>query len=324
MEVVLSIDIGGTSTKLARVDQDYNVLDTTTIDTTRYTDEQSFFSALYTTVRTLAKSMKDGEEVVGVGIGAPGGIPIDGTILGAANLPFSERVEVVRLFEKEFDWPCFLTKDSYAAALGEGVAGAAVGMSNFVLITLGTGLGCGIVVDGQVVHGHTGQAGEIGHTISVENGRECNCGRRGCLETYVSASGICRTAFELMATRKQCSLLRTVPFNQLTAKMVFDAALQQDELAQEVFLRTGHTLGDKLAELVTIVEPEAIILAGGLTNAGAFLTEPAAERMEEQLLKSLRGKTQIMLSNLKVNEAALIGAAAFAWQNLKNVSVCQS
>lgn len=324
MEVVLSVDIGGNSTKLARVDRAYNVLETTVLDTTRYTDEVSFFSALYTAIRMLAAASGEGEEIIGIGIGAPGGIPTDGTILAAVNLPFSERVEVVQLFENEFEWPCFLTKDSYAAALGEGVAGAARGMENFVLITLGTGLGCGVVVDGQIVQGQTGQAGEIGHTISVENGRECNCGRKGCLETYVSASGICRTAFELMAIRKQASLLRAIPFNQLTAKMVFDAALQQDPLAQEVFLRAGHTLGEKLAELVTMVEPEAIILAGGLTNAGAFLTEPAAERMEEQLLRSLRGKTQIMLSNLKVNEAALIGAAAFAWQNLKNVSVCQS
>lgn len=324
MEVVLSIDIGGTTTKLARVSEAYEVLDVAVLDTTRYTNEKDYFTALFAAVKSLAQLTAEGEELVGIGIGAPCGIPTDGTILGAANLPFSERVEAVRLFENEFDWPCFLTKDSYAAALGEGVAGAAMGMDNFALITLGTGLGCGIVVEGQVVQGATGQAGEIGHTISVENGRECNCGRRGCLETYVSASGICRTAFELMADSNQSSLLRATPYNQLTAKLVFDAALQQDELAQEVFVRAGHTLGEKLAELVTIIEPEAIILAGGLTNAGAFLTEPAVERMEENLLKSLRGKTQIMLSNLKVNEAALIGAAAFAWQNLKNVSVCPS
>lgn len=324
MQAVLSIDIGGTSTKIATVDRQFRLHQVELLDTTAYGDEQAYFSALFSTARQLVDSGVGAENVSGVGIGAPGGIPHSGVIYGAANLPFPEQVEVVRRFEQEFGWPSFLTKDSYAAAVGEGVSGAARGKDNYVVITLGTGLGCGIVVGGQVLQGQAGQAGEIGHTISVHNGRQCNCGRLGCLETYVSATGIRRTAFELLAKRNEDSVLRGVSFNRLTARKLYDAAQKQDVLALEAFRQTGRMLGDKMADLVSILEPEVIILAGGLAQAGSLLTVPAKERMEEQLLKSLRGKTKIMLSKLKVNEAALIGAAAVAWQNLKTQSKCPS
>lgn len=322
MEVVISIDIGGTSTKLAKVNRAFEVLGTAMLDTTAFTNESAFFLALFEEVKSLSESGCTSEKTVAIGIGAPCGIPKEGVILGAANLPFSERVEIVRRFEEEFNVPAFLTKDSYAAALGEGVSGAAQGMRNYVFITLGTGLGCGVVIDGHVLHGEHGQAGEIGHTITMKDGRECNCGQRGCLETYVSASGIRRTAFELIAEKNTPSSLRAIAFDDLSAKMIYRAAQAGDEVALEAFSRTAETLGEELAKVVTLLEPEAVFLAGGLAKAGALLTEPAQKKMNSQLLKSFRGNTRIMLSKLEVNEAALIGAASIAWRKLITISVC--
>lgn len=324
MATVISIDIGGTTTKLARVDQAFNILDTAKFDTLAYKSEDDFLQALFRAITSMINETPTEEEVLGIGIGAPCGIPDRGVIYGAVNLPFSQTFAIVELVEQAFTLPVFLTKDSYAATLGEKAHGAAKAMSNFIVLTLGTGLGCGIVVNNQLLTGENNQAGELGHTAFLPSDRHCQCGRKGCLETYVSASGIKRTIFQLLATSNQDSVFRTCTFQEVNAKKIFEAAQQGDPLALAAFSQTGTILGAKLAELVALFEPEAIFLAGGLASAGEMLTEPTITAMEQHLLPIYRGKTKVLCSALGTNEAAIIGAASIVWNNLKSPSICLS
>ncbi len=324
MATVLSIDIGGTSTKLAAVDEAFNVLDTVSVSTQDFKNEDAFFAGLFQAIEEISGRLTKEHKFQGIGIGAPCGIPEEGVIYGAVNLPFPERVEIVKLVEERFLLPTLLTKDSYAATLGVQVQRGAEAMANYVVLTLGTGLGCGIVVNHQLVTGANGQAGEWGHTAIARSNRTCHCGKVGCLETYVSATGIKRTLFQLLADSNESSVFRDLTFNQVTAEEIYQAALMADPLALEAFSITGEVLGAKLAELVAIFEPEAIFLAGGLANAGEILIEKVAVAMEEQLLSIYKGKVKVLRSSSATNEAAIIGAASIVWNHLKSSSKCLS
>jgi len=225
-------------------------------------------------------------------------------------------VNLVDLFHRFHDLPVAVTNDANAAALGELKFGAAKGMKDFIVITLGTGLGSGIVANGQLVYGHDGFAGELGHTVVDPEGRECGCGKSGCLETYASAGGICRTVFELLCERKTGSELRAVAFRDLTAKMISTAARRGDLIALEAFERTGRVLGMKLADAVAHTSPEAIVLFGGLAGAGELIFEPTKRHMEASLLPSFRGKVRLIPSGLREGNAAVLGAAALIWNEL--------
>jgi glucokinase len=212
--------------------------------------------------------------------------------------------------------PTVLTNDANAAAMGEMLYGAAEGMKDFVIVTLGTGLGSGIVVDGKILYGWSGFAGELGHVIVKENGRACGCGRRGCLETYVSAPGLVRTVMEMLADNARESSLREIPMATMTARDVADAAAAGDVLAREAFIRTGQTLGLALANTIAICSPQAIVLFGGLAQAGRLILDPTREAMERNTLPILKGSTRLMLSSLMEKNAAVLGAAALAWDAL--------
>jgi glucokinase len=316
-KIVLSIDIGGTHTKLALVNREGQFLAVNQLLTGDYSDEDSYFRGLFKCIATTFSKMHQDYYLEGIGVGAPACNYEKGIIEHAANLPFNKQVNIIDILKKQYGVPIYLIKDGNAAALGEGAFGAATDMKNFVLITLGTGLGCGIVINGEVVHGNTGVAGEVGHTIVKRNGRQCNCGRRGCLETYVSAGGVKRTAYNLLAQEVLDSPLRDIPFNELTAYQIFDLASKGDELSLKSFEYTGKKLGKSLADLANAIEPEAIFFAGGLAEAGDFLFKPTQHYLEKNLFTSLKGKIKILPSALKVNEAALLGAASLVWRNQK-------
>ena len=314
MQIAIGIDIGGTSTKVAVVSNDGQIIERQSFLMKKFDNEWSYFQALFNTIQDLLNNHLD-KEVVGIGVGSPSCIPAKGIIKGAANLPFSHQVEITKILETKFQLPTYLIKDGNAAALGEGQFGAAKNMTNFIVLTLGTGLGCGVVANDNIIGGNYGQAGELGHSIVTEYGRSCACGRKGCLETYVSATGIKRTLFKLLASSHSNSELRDVTFNQLTAKMISEEAIKGDLVAQEAFTYTGEILGKKMADLVTLFEPEAFFLAGGLADAGALIFQPTIKFMEENLLDYYQGKIKVLPSSLKTNEAAILGPASLVWKN---------
>jgi len=253
------------------------------------------------------------QAIKGIGAGAPNGNFYTGNIEYAANLPWKGIVPFGKLMSEKFGLPCMVTNDANAAALGEMTYGAAKGMKNFIMITLGTGVGGGVVVNGQLVYGHDGFAGELGHVImDREHGRPCGCGRKGCLETYCSATGVATTAKELLKKDATPSLLRNVEWDKITSKDVFDAAMQGDELAKQVFEFTGKTLGEAFADFVAFSAPEAIILFGGLAQAGDLILKPIRESMEANLLSVWKGKVKLIFSQLPDDDAAILGAASLA------------
>jgi glucokinase len=263
----------------------------------------------------LRKQLKIDYEIVGIGIGAPNANYYKKTIEYPPNLNWGY-VEVENYIRRYFLQPVALTNDANAAALGEMYYGVAKGMKDFIVITLGTGLGSGIVVNGNLVYGHDGFAGEIGHTVAVPDGRQCGCGKRGCLETYASAPGIKRTCFELLAKYNYSSNLRKIIFEDLDAKMITEAALQGDKIALEAFDYTAKLLGMKLADAVAHTSPEAIILFGGLANAGDLLLIPTKKYMEENLFHVFRNKVKILKSELNEGKSAVLGAAALIWHEI--------
>lgn len=314
VRIAIGIDIGGTSTKIAIVNGEGQIIARKSLPMKNFDNEWTYFQALFKAIHSLLAYHSD-EDVIGIGVGSPSCIPQKGIIKGAANLPFSHEVEISKILETEFDLPTFLVKDGNAAALGEGQFGAAKNMTNFIVLTLGTGLGCGIVVNDNIISGNYGQAGEFGHSIVKENGRMCGCGRKGCLETYVSATGIKRTLFKLLASSNAISDLRNVTFNQLTAKMISEAAQKGDVIAQAAFKQTGEILGKQLADLVTLFEPQAFFLAGGLAEAGDLLFSPTIKQMEDSLLNFYKNSIKVLPSALKTNESALLGPASLVWKN---------
>ena len=312
-EVMAGIDIGGTNTAYGLVDRAGNILAEGRMPTTGFEDAEDFLASLAVHVRVLADHADTAVHLCGAGIGGPNGHYFSGTIEDAPNLPWEGTLEVTDILSARMKVPAVLTNDANAAAMGEMLYGAATAMKDFVVVTLGTGLGSGFVVDGKVQYGLSGFAGELGHVIVKENGRVCGCGRRGCLETYVSAPGLVRTVMELLSEEPRDSRLRAVAMQGLTARDIADAAKGGDLLAREAFLRTGRTLGLALANIIAISSPQAVILFGGLAQAGHLLLDPTRETMERHTLPILKGSTRLMLSALMENNAAVLGAAALAW-----------
>ncbi len=314
MQFALGIDIGGTSTKLALVGPSGNIAARAAFSTSERSDEHDFFRHLFEKIEEM---LGEGVEIKGIAAGAPSANEQQGTIENAANLPFSPKVEFVKTVQERFGLPVQLVKDSNASTLGEWHFGAAKGMQNFMLLTLGTGLGCGIVANGQLLGGEFGHGGEAGHICVVPNGRACGCGRFGCTETYVSATGLKRTVFELMANTMTESSLRSTSYHDMTARHVSEAALAGDALALAAFGKTGEVLGRALADMAAWFEPGVIVLSGGLAMSGDLLFEPTIESMERHSLAFHKGhKIKVLPSALGENDAALLGAAALVWKNL--------
>ena len=320
-KVAVGVDIGGTNTVYGLVDEKGEVLGEGAFPTKNYPDIDQYIEELYIGIQTLVKSLESEMEVeiVGVGIGAPNGNFYKGTIEFAPNLEWKGVVNVVEKMKRFFPTiPVLITNDANAAAVGEMVYGGAKGMKNFLVVTLGTGLGSGFVADGKLIYGHDGFAGELGH-VTVNRtgaGRICGCGRRGCLETYVSATGIKRTVFKLLADHTKDSEFRRISYDDLTAEMITKAALNGDPLAIEAYEYTGKLLGEVLADAVAITSPEAIFLFGGLAKAGKYIIDPTKKYMEQHMLDIFRNKVKVLPSGIDGKNAAVLGASALVWQSL--------
>ena len=322
-KVAIGVDIGGTNTAIGVVDEKGNVLVKDNIATPSHGDANRYVNDLSEAIKGLISSVKqlnENLEVLGIGIGAPNGNYYHGTIEQAPNLSFKGVVPFVDLLRKNFPElrALALTNDANAAALGEMIYGGAKNMKNFVMFTLGTGVGSGIIVNGDLVYGHDGFAGECGHTTLVPGGRLCGCGARGHLETYCSAPGMKRTAFEIMVRDNATdSLLAGKSFNDLDSKMIFEAAQKGDKVALEVFEQTGKYLGQGLADTVHHLSPEAIFLFGGPTAAGDLIFKPTVESMNTHLLPVFKNKVRILPSQLKPGDAAIVGASALVWKEIE-------
>jgi len=313
---VIGMDMGGTNTVFGVVDARGNVISKSAIKTGTHTDVNLYIQDLYNELIKLIDAAGGAEKFKGIGVGAPNGNYYTGNIEFAPNLPWKGIVPFAKLMTEKFGIPAALTNDANAAAFGEMTYGAAHGMKNFIMITLGTGVGSGIIIDGKVVYGHDGFAGELGHVTAIRNnGRLCGCGKSGCLETYASATGVARSAREILESSTKDSLLRNIPIDSITSKDVFDAAMEGDEIAKEIFNFTGKILGECLADFVAFSAPEAIVLFGGLTKAGDLILNPIVENMEKNLLPIWRGgKVKVLFSDLKEADAAVLGASALAWE----------
>ena len=314
-EVAVGIDIGGTNTVFGFVDREGNILGEDKLKTSHYDEIEVFVAALYEKIQVTAQKIGNGTEVIGFGIGAPMGNINKGTIEHAAGLPWKGIVPLAEIFNRHTNLPVIVTNDANAAAVGEMVYGGAKGMKNFVVITLGTGLGSGFVIDGKLVYGHDGFAGEIGHTAirPGPSNRDCGCGRKGCLETYVSATGLKRSLLKIMADSNEPSELRKISFEELDAEIIHEAAKRGDYIAKRAFTHTGRMLGFKLADVVAHTNPEAIFLFGGLALAKDLIFEPAKEYMEENLLSIYKGKVKLLPSELSTHNAAVLGASSLVW-----------
>jgi len=315
-QVVLGIDIGGTNTVFGLVDAKGTCYSKNQIPTEGQMPPELLLKRLFSIFNVEYKSFNGSYELVGVGVGAPSANYFTGTIDKPSNFNWGN-VDIVKLINQYYSVPVTVSNDANVAAIGEMKFGAAIGLSNFIEITLGTGLGSGIVVDGNVVYGSHGFAGELGHIIFREEGRQCSCGRKGCLETYVSANGIKRTVFELLAVRNDESELRDITFNNLTSKLIYKAATNGDKIAKLAFEITGKHLGLALSNSVAHLEPEAIILFGGLALAGELILTPTRESLEANLLSLYKGNTKVLQSSLMKSEnGAILGAAAIMWNEL--------
>ena len=297
---VVGIDIGGTNTVFGIVDARVNVIASNSIKTGKHANIEDYIAELKVALNKLIEAHDAKDKIHGIGVGAPNSNYFTGTIEYATNLPWKGVVPLAKLLTEAFGVPVAVTNDANAAAIGEMTYGAARGMKDFIMITLGTGVGSGIVVNGQLVYGHDGFAGELGHVIvKPSNGRMCGCGRTGCLETYCSATGVARTAREFLEIRTDPSRLRDLPIEEITSKDVYDAAIAGDKLAREIFQYTGEIMGRAFANFVAFSSPEAIILFGGLARAGELLMKPIKESMDRNMLNMFKGKTKLLLSELK-------------------------
>lgn len=314
MQYSIGIDIGGTNSVMGIVDKMGNILFEAEVITKDYELIEDFVDQCYTLLSSQIEKLKY-KNFKGIGIGAPNGNYYHGTIEFAPNLSWKGVVPLAKLFTDKFDMEATVTNDANAAAIGEMMHGAAKGMNDFIMVTLGTGVGSGFVANGKMIYGHDGFAGELGHVIAVRDGRLCGCGRHGCLETYSSATGIVRTAYEFLETKTTSSFLRSV--KPITSKDIYDAAVKGDFLALEIFQYTGKILGQCLADAIAITSPEAIILFGGLAQAGKFIFEPTHKYMEENLLKIYQGKVKLLPSELRESDAAILGAASLIWNTDK-------
>lgn len=316
-KIALGIDIGGTNTSFGFVDREGHCIADGNIMTPKYENISDYLKELNLEVGNVFAPICHKYEIIGIGIGAPNGNYYKGTIEYATNLKWKGVVPLREMLGEYYPGvPVFLTNDANAAAIGEMVYGGAKEMRNFIMVTLGTGVGSGFVANGQLIYGHDGFAGELGHVIVAPDGRQCGCGRNGCLETYVSATGVKRTAYQMMVQYTYPSELRSIPFDEMTAKMVADAAHKGDQIAINTFRYTAKILGEALANTVAVTSPEAIFLVGGLANAGELLFESTKKHLEMNLLKIFRNKVMLLPSLLGKN-AAICGAAALVWNEIR-------
>lgn len=313
---VIGMDMGGTNTVFGIVDARGQIVASDSIKTRKYSDFDEYINALKESVNRMLEDNDAIDKIQGIGIGAPNGNYYTGEILNAPNLPWGPRVPLAEALSKAFPGiPVAVTNDANAAALGEMTYGAARGMKDFIMITLGTGVGSGVVVNGQMVYGHDGFAGELGHTIvKRNNGRMCGCGRSGCLEAYCSATGVARTAREFLEIREEDSTLRNLPIEDITSKDVYDAAVAGDPLAKSIFDYTGKILGEAMADMVAFTSPQAFVLFGGLAKSGELIMKPLREAFDRNILPLYKGKVSILLSELKESDAAVLGASALGWE----------
>ncbi len=313
---VIGLDMGGTNSVFGIVDQRGTIIAQTAIKTQGYPDINDYVAAAVEALQPALDVVGGIEKIRGMGIGAPNGNFYNGTIEHAANLLWKGIVPIAELFEQALGVPCRVTNDANAAAMGEMTYGVARGMKNFIMITLGTGVGSGIVVDGKIVYGSDGFAGELGHVVidHSENGRPCGCGRKGCLETYCSATGVARTAREILAKSTEPSPLRELDPATITSFDVFQAAEKGDKIAKEIFEYTGYLLGRSCADFATFNTPEAFVFFGGLVKAGDYIMEPIRRAYDEHVLSVFRGQAKLLVSTLKGAEAAVLGASALGWE----------
>ncbi len=314
--LTVGIDIGGTNTKYGIVDRSGKIFHQGSIRTGQYEEFQDFFTGMTNSLRHGIKELPSDSTIVGIGVGAANGNYYTGTIERATNLKWKGVLPLAKMFKEEFAVPCILTNDANAAAVGEMIYGNAKNMKDFFVITLGTGLGSGFVCGGILLNGKHGIAGEVGHTSVNPNGRYCNCGKRGCLETYVSATGIKRTVYKLLAEHLEPSELREISFDNLNTKMITESALRGDLVAREAYEYTGKILGMKLAETVIHTDPEAIFLSGGLAQAGDLIFKPTIKHLEANLMPIFRGKVTVLPSALQDQAAPILGASSLVWDYL--------
>lgn len=316
LKFTVGIDIGGTNTKLGLVDSEGHLLRRVNFSTNplfSFADYQLLLtSALEEVTHDIPR-----EDLLGIGMGVPGANSKTGSIPEAANIPFLTEIPLQSVLAKQWALPVFVAKDANAAALGEMLFGSAKGMDHFILLTLGTGLGSGVVINGKIVSGSNGLAAEYGHSVLVKNGRSCNCGQRGCFETYVSATGLKRTTISLLAKSNQQSILRDIPPNQLDAQKIAEASENGDEIAKRAIKKTAQWLGLKMVDLVVLTDPEAIILAGGLSKIGDYFLHAVRESLDNKLLPMFKGKVKVVYSSLGSDDAAILGAASLV-MNLNN------
>ena len=316
-QYVIGVDMGGTNSIFGIVNARGEILHRGLVKTDNYKTAEEYVEALCTGINAMIENSGLGGSIKGIGMGVPNGNMNTGTIENAANIPWANKkvVHLAEMVSESTGLFCCLTNDANAAAIGEMAYGAARGMKNFIVITLGTGVGSGIVCNGQLVCGHDGFAGELGHVIiRRNNGRVCGCGRSGCLETYASATGLARTAREFLETKTDKSILREIDDRPITSKDVYDAAEKGDQIAIEIFEYTGRILGEAFADFITFSSPEAIILFGGLAKSGDYLLKPIEKSLNENALSIFKAKTQLKLSELNDADAAILGASALVWE----------
>jgi glucokinase len=312
---VLGIDVGGTNTVFGIVDARGNVVASGAIKTRKHAKFEDYIEELYQEATKLLEANDATDKLHGIGVGAPNGNFYTGMIEFAPNLPWKGSLPLAQVLSDKFGVPVTVTNDANAAAIGEMTYGVARGMKDFIMITLGTGVGSGVVANGQMIYGADGMAGELGHITVRRNGRLCGCSKNGCLETYCSATGVVRTAHEFLEARQnEPSLLRNIDAEDLTSKDVYDAAIANDKLAIDVFEFTGKVLGEALADFASFTSPEAFVLFGGLAKSGELLMKPLRESFEKNNMPIHRGKIKILLSGLKESDAAVLGASALGWE----------
>lgn len=310
---VVGVDIGGTNTVYGLVDARGTVVASGSIKTGNYPKFEEYIDALYEAISTMLRTHGVEDQIHGIGVGAPNANYYTGKIEYAPNLVWKGELPLAEDLQAKFGIPVSITNDANAAAIGEMTYGAARGMKDFIMVTLGTGVGGGVVCGGNMVYGFDGMAGELGHLTARRNGRLCGCGRNGCLETYCSATGVVRTAYEFLEARPdEETMLRNRP--DLTSKDIYDAAVAGDKMARDVFEFTGKVLGEMLAEFVAFTSPQAIIIFGGLAKSGELLMKPLRESFEANNMPIHKGKVKILLSELKEADAAVLGASALGWE----------
>jgi glucokinase len=316
MEVAIGIDIGGTNTVFGLVDRKGNCISEGTIRTDKYENVKDYVKELSEEIFKILSVLDNEYDIRGIGVGAPNGNYFKGTVDFAPNLKWKGIINFAELFKEHFEVPVILTNDANAAAIGEMIFGAAKGMKNFVVVTLGTGLGSGFVSNGEMIYGHDGFAGELGHTIVFHDGRKCGCGRKGCLEQYASSTGIVKTVQEMLDSTIEDSILKNYKPEEITSKLIYEAAHQGDNLAIEAFDFTGRVLGFSLANTVAITSPEAIILFGGLALAGEYIFKPTKMYMEYYMLNIFKNKVKLLPSQIVGKNAAVLGASALVWKDI--------